>query len=372
MKLTINSVRFQEALKKVNGISDARNTLAILGNVKITADSKTNTIKMVATNLDIALVTECECQSVDESGETTVPMKKLEQTVAVLPVGAMTITVDNRHRMTIKAGNSRMTIGGTDPEAYPMLPSSTDEVTYTIPATVLRDMIRKTSYAMSRDDTRKTLESVMFHFSNKSLKAVATDGRRLALSERDMDIEVTESVEYIVPLTAITVLSRLINTEGDVTIKAAKTLLTFAQNEGKHVIYTKLIDGKYPDYNQVIPKGERSKVIIDRLDFIEVINRVSIMASASSPSVKMTFNESTLDIDVGGDDNCDAHEKMQISWDGTQKCELLFNPKYVIDTLKSSDSDKVCLHIDENGVTPVIITAEKEPMLAVIMPLRRN
>lgn len=369
MKITVTTARLQEGLKKVSGISDGRSCVPILANVLLEA-KKDGTLRLTTSNLEMTLGATVEC-TVSDEGATTVPMRIFEQAVAVLPAGDVELSVGANEKMTLRTATSRMTIGGMEAKLFPARKKFGEGcVEATIARPELVDALRKTAYAMSRDDVRKTLNSVLFDLKGDVLTTVATDGRRLALARNKLAQAVPEPICFVVPDGAVVALKKFIASgEGDLVLRADATQIEVSTADKGSFMAAKLVDGAYPDYTRVIPAEHAgSPVELDRQAFAAALGRVAIMASSSTPSVNLTFGENLLSLDVSGDDECNAHEKMPIKHEGSVK--LALNPKYILDVLNASDADAMRLEFGPGFTGPLTLTAEGEETVAVIMPLR--
>lgn len=370
MKIKITRGRLQEALKRVSGISDGR-SLPILANAKVTANNEG--ITLMTTNLDITLATSIKECEVIEVGETTIPMKKMEQIVSVLPSEEVEIATGSDERTRFISGNVKMSVQGLPVKDFPSLSSEKSPIVYKMKGAVLTQLLRKCAYAMSKDDTRKTLQSVLLEVQGNSVHSVGTDGRRLGFGEAECESNNTDKeslVQIVVPSGAVSVLQRLIDNTSDITIKFEGGHLTLEQCDGRDVIYTKLVDGQYPNYNQVIPPAGDANVKVDRNEMLAMLNRSLVMASASDPYVKMKFGGNAIETTATGDEDGKFHENIAATYEG-KEFELMFNPKYIIDSLKAFDSDVVFFNTsEENPHRPILIKGSEEKGIAIIMPLR--
>ena len=370
MKIKITRGRLSDALKRVSGISDGR-SLPILANVKVTAQKEGLTL--MTTNLDITLSTSVKECDVLEEGETTVPMKKLEQIVSVLPSEEVEIYTDANERTRLVSGGVKMSVQGLPVKEFPALPAEKSPLVYGMKGAVLLQLLRKSAYAMSRDDTRKTLQSVLLEVTGDKVNAVGTDGRRLGYGEAECTPPAnapSEAIQFVVPAGAVSVLQRIVDGSSDITIKAEGGHFVVSQCDGRDVINTKLVDGYYPNYNHVIPKDGDVNVKVDRNEMLAMLSRSLVMASASDPFVKMKFGNGTIETSATGDDDGKFHETITATYDG-KEFELMFNPKYIMDSLKSFDSDVMFFNTaQENPHRPIMVKGEGEKGLSVIMPLR--
>lgn len=364
MKIKIQKAKFLDALKKVQSAANAKTTMPILANVKI--EAKEGIIALTTTNLDLTQYTEVDCD-VAEIGAITVPMKMLFSIVCAMVDGEVEMELC-KEKMRIKCGNYVTHVGTKAVDEFPVIENADAEMTFNMTKKHLRDLLRKTSYAMSADDTRKIFKGTLFEFSNKGIRCVAADGKRLAVAENDGEYGCTEQMQYIVPALAIQSILKFVEGDGDVVIEATKNQMRFFADGGADKIITRLVDGVYPNYMQVVPNNAEKIAKVDRQDLIGAVERVSVMATRTDLSIKMTFADNRLLVEVKGDDFCDAHDEIPVKYDG-EKVEIIFNPKYVADVLRASDADEMEFAMSD-GLHAAIIRNKEERMLCTLMPLR--
>lgn len=362
MKFNITKTKFLEALKAVQNIIGSKNTSAVIQNVLIKADG--GKLLLTTTDIDISIKNEIDCEVV-EPGETTVPVKLLFNMIAKAVEGVIEATVDENDIMRIKAGYANFKISGIPAREFPKLPEDESSASYVIGQQALREMLRKTSYASSQDDTRRTLKGVLLRFRNSKLTMVATDGRRLALVEKEIEFPAANEKDMILPPKTVQELQRSLDGEDDVTISLRQSQACFKFKS--MTIYTKLIDDVYPNYEQVIPAESQNKIEIDRKMLLDALDRVSIMTSDDTHSTKLTFDNNCLTISAAAGEIGEATDQVDIKYIG-EKIEIVFNPDYVIEMLKSIDDDEITVFLN-GGTTPALFKCSI-PFLYVIMPLR--
>jgi len=370
MKLEISRTKLLEALKRVGGVSDGRST-AILGNVLLRTEQ--GGLTLTTTNLDITLRTSTECD-VAEPGETTIPMRRLEQIASVAPVERIKIATDADERMTIVSGEAKFTVAGMSAVLFPKLPETKEYREDKFKASDFAALLRKSAYAQSSDGTRKTLESVLLEIGKGMVRCVATDGRRLGYGEASYEGEPEAGeASYVIPSVTVSVLQRLLAAGGEVSVAASATHIRIAQNEGREVIFSKLVDGVYPDYRKVLAPEQDAKVVMDRNTFLDALTRVLVIAASSSPAVTLTFDSGEVQIDARGDDWSVIHERLHVKYDGA-KCGMCFNPKYLQDALKATVSDEITMEMTPSSAgqtsRPVVLRAEEGTYYSLLMPLR--
>ena len=364
MKFKIVRSKFLESLKRVQNIVVAKSSMMIIQNVLIEAKDKQ--LSLTTTDLDISIRSTVPCEVLEE-GSTTLPAKLLVNAISKAVEGPIEIEIDANDRAQISAGSALFKLSGMSVIDFPTLPSDSNSFEYVVPQNVLRDMLHKTSYAASQDDTRKTLKGVLMSFADAKLTMVATDGRRLALAESDVDFPPEEKRDIILPSKVVAELQRSLSNDGDARISIEKTQISF--NLGDTRLYSKLLDEIYPNYRQVIPGELNERVIIDRQLLLSALDRVSVMTMDESNSVKLTFDANELTVSSGVNEAGSARDVVPVKYDGPH-IDIVFNPNYVMDPLKTIDDDEVTIEMND-GISPALLKCST-PFLYVMMPLRIN
>lgn len=364
MKIKIIRSKFLEGLKKVQNIVAGKGSLQIIQNAMIEAeDGKLN---LVTTDLDISIKSTVDCEVV-ESGATTLPVRLLFSTISSCAEGVVELESDVQDRARISAGSASFKLSGMNVSDFPALPSAEDAFAYTLPQATLREMLRKTAYAVSQDETRKTLKGVLMSFKEGKLTMVATDGRRLALVEHEVEFPAAAERDIILPSKVVAELQRSLSGDGDVKVTIEKSQVSF--NLGYTQIYSKLLDEIYPNYRQVIPTSSREKIVVDRKLLLDALDRASVMTVEESSSTRLTFEANQLLVSSVAVDIGEAKDIVPIKYSG-EKIDIVFNPTYVKEPLKAIDEDEVTIELN-NGSSPAIIRCSV-PFLYVMMPLRIN
>ena len=362
MKFKIVRSKFIEGLKSVQNIVAGKGSLAILQNVLL--EARGHELKMTTTDLDISIRTVCECE-VTEAGSTTLPVKLLFNAIAKVVEGEVNIEVDAKERADISAGNARYKLAGMPESEFPRLPQDEEAYSYNISQLLFKEMLRKVAYAASQDDTRRTLKGVFISFKDGKLTMVATDGRRLALVENELEFPKECEKDIVLPFKAVGELQRSLGTEGDISLTIQKSQICFQIGEMR--IYSKLMDEVYPNYRQVIPKETSEHVSVDRQLLLDAIDRASVMTMDEAHSTKFIFENGKLTVMSTASDIGEAKDIVPIKYAG-EKIEIMFNPSYVMDPLKAIDEDEVTINMND-GHSPAVIKCSI-PFLYVLMPLR--
>src|SRR6266404_4777855 len=300
MKFTATKEKLLEGLQQVQNVVSTRTTLPILSNVLLQAKGKE--VHLTTTDLDVGVRGSFEA-NVEKDGATTLPARRLFTIIRELPSSEVQFEVDGKNAAFIRSGQSFFKILGLPEEEFPPLPKFDSAKIITIRQKDLRDGLRKTSYAISTDETRYVLNGLLFSLKDNKLTLVATDGRRLAMVDIELEFPRSHEADIIVPTKAVTELQRLLTDEGEVKVSVGSGQIAFDLNNT--LLVSKLIEGNYPNYRQVIPSEAKERVKLERETFLTAVRRVSILASEKSNSVKMIFSKSNIDIvastpEVGG------------------------------------------------------------------------
>lgn len=369
MKLTIAKEHLLAGLQAVQNVVGTRTTLPILSNVLlVAADGK---LELTATDLDVTIACSVPA-TVETPGRTTLPVKKLFGIARELPAPEIELDVDDKAVCSLRAGASFFKINGLAAEEFPPLPSFKQARAVTLPQEKLKAMLRKTSFAVSTDESRYVLNGIFFSLKDHKVTLVATDGRRLALTDEDAEIAAEAQADFIVPTKAINEVNRLLGAAGNVELKYSENQVAFTTTgEGQMgaLIISKLVDGNYPNYRQVIPGECQERITLTRDELLGALRRAELMTSDKSNSVKLTFSRNQLAITANTPEVGEARENLAINYKG-KDFAIAFNPTYLMDPLKALETDEVFFElIDE--LSPGVIKASV-PFLYVIMPMRMS
>ena len=368
MKISITKDQIISGLQAVQNVVSTRTTLPILSNVLLRAEG--DAVEFTATDLDVTVVCKVEAK-VTKPGATTLPVKKLFGIVRELN-GEIEIEVDEKNVASLRSGSSFFKIHGLGADEFPPLPQFKDEKKVVLPQENIRGMIKKTSFAVSTDESRYVLNGIFVSLKDGKMTLVATDGRRLALVDEEVEISEKTAGEFIVPAKAINELNRLLQEKGEVEIKFGENQASFALKQEKDfstVIITKLIEGNYPNYRQVIPGETKERIALGREELVQALRRAEIMTSEKANSVKLNFGKNQLTITANSPEIGEARETIAINYKG-KEIAIAFNPRYLIDPLNALANDEVFIElIDE--LSPGVLKING-PFLYVVMPMRLN
>jgi len=366
MNFTISKDQIIAGLQAVQNVVSTRTTLPILSNVLLKADDKY--LEITATDLDVTVACKVEA-NIKKPGSTTLPVKKLFGIVRELN-GEIEIETDEKNIASIRSGSSYFKIHGLGADEFPPLPKFKDDKKVTVSQETIRGMLKKTAFAVSTDESRYVLNGIFVSLKDGKMTFVATDGRRLALVDEEVEINEKSSGEFIVPAKAVNELTRLLQEKGNVEIKFGENQASFAlQNENSFsvLLITKLIEGNYPNYRQVIPGEAKERISLGREEFQQALRRAEIMTSEKTNSVKLAFGKNNLTITANSPEVGEARETIAINYKG-KEFAIAFNPRYLIDPLGALSEDEIFIElIDE--LSPGVVKING-PFLYVVMPMR--
>ncbi len=367
MNLTISKEQILSGLQAVQNVVSARTTLPILSNVLLRAEGER--LEFTATDLDVTISCAVEAK-VKKPGASTVPVKKLFGIVRELNGLELDFETDEKNVCTIRSGPSFYRINGLGADEFPPMPKFKEDKKVKLAQETVKTMLKKTSFAISTDESRYVLNGIFLSLKDHKMTMVATDGRRLALVDEEAEISEKSQGEFIVPAKAVGELNRLLQEKGEVEVKFSENQASFTLKDEKGssvIVITKLIEGNYPNYRQVIPGEAKERIALVREELLHALRRAEIMTSEKSNSVKMTFSKNKLEITANSPEVGEAKESLAINYKG-KDLAIAFNPKYMIDPLNALDNDEVFFElIDE--LSPGVVKING-PFLYVVMPMR--
>jgi len=367
VKITVNQ---RDLLKKLNGISSVvptKTSLPILSTflLETKGDGK---VTMTANDLDVSLTNTLECET-SGGGAVAVPGKKFFEIVRSLPEDKVVIDADGE-RISIKCRKSRFKMVGKSAEEFPKLPSQKPIATFDLKTTTLDEMVNKTAYAVSNDLTRPSLCGVLWELKKGTLSMVATDGHRLAKVELTGAVSDVGENDFVVSPKALNLLRTLSDGTEEVRVSMAENHITF--DLGDSVIYSRLLEGPFPDYNQVIPKKNTKKLVVSRAELTDACRRVSILSSVITHQIKLVIEDDRLTLSVNTPDVGEAVEEVTCSF-SSGKIEIGYNARYLLDILRTMESDDVAFMLDRSDNAGVVLPEPDGGELkhqCLLMPLR--
>jgi len=370
MKLTIERSSLLRSLGHVQSVVERRNTIPILSNVKIEAED--GRLSLNATDMDLDIAEEVEAE-IGQSGATTAPAHTLYEIVRKLPDGAQVeIDASGDGQLVLKAGRSRFTLSCLPTEDFPVVSGGEYAHSFAVPAGELRALIDRTRFAISTEETRYYLNGIYLHEVERDgvrvMRAVATDGHRLASVETPLPEGAAGMPGIIVPRKTVTELRKLIDETGDdVTVSLSETKICFAFDDA--VLTSKLIDGTFPDYQRVIPENNDKRLAVDRKTFADAVDRVSAISSEKSRAVKLSLANGALILTASSPDNGNATEELEVGYAG-EGLEIGFNAGYLLDITRQIEGDEAVFSLSDAASPTILQDAGDASALYVLMPMR--
>jgi len=373
MKVKLHRDHFMNGLNQVLNVVSTRATMPILGNVHI--DARPDGVQLTTTNLDLGVRCVIKAE-VSQPGSITLPVRRLASIVKELPSLDVRLESTQKHQATIVSGGSRFKIMGLAPEEYPPFPSFDEERSFVLPQAELLKLLKLVSYAASTDESRYQMNSVYFDFSGGKLTLVATDGRRLALASHDVAVSDKNAGKIVLPLKTVAEVERALGQGDNVKMTFNNRQVAFSfDNKNAETglidriqLVSKLIEGRYPDYTQVLPKETYQRLKLDRNLLTESVKRVSLVTTEKNNSIKLKISSQNIEISAASSDFGEAQENMGgVAYDGPE-VSVSFNPQFLLEPLRAVTSDEIFFEFRDENSPGVFKTMDK--FICVIMPLR--
>ena len=369
MKATIERATLLKSLGHVQSVVERRNTIPILSNVLIDATSD-GAIRLMATDLDLQVVENVQA-AVEGPGATTVSAHTLHDIVRKLPEGSQVRLEAAEGKMLIQAGRARFNLQTLPRDDFPVIAEGELPVSFELPADTLKQIIDKTRFAISTEETRYYLNGIFWHVSDDPLpvlKAAATDGHRLARVTITRPDGAESMPDVIIPRKCIAELRKLLDeVDGSVGVSLSNSKIRF--DLGQAILTSKLIDGTFPDYSRVIPTGNDKILKIDPRSFEEGVDRVSTIATEKTRAVKMALERDRITLSVTSPESGTASEEVPADY-GADGLEIGFNARYLLDILDQIEGDTVEVHLADAAAPTLLRENDKAAALYVLMPMR--
>ena len=364
MKLTASREQILAPLQSVIGVVERRQTMPVLSNVLLAA--RNNRVSFTGTDLEVELVASSESQ-VQQPGDITVPGRKLLDIFrAIAEKTAVTVATDGE-RVSIKAGKSRFTLSTLPASEFPVVEEINAQQTLTLAQGEFRRLIDKTHFSMAQQDVRYYLNGLLLETDGKILRAVATDGHRLALSEAELETKAKTNPQVILPRKGVLELQRILGADGNVDL-AIGTSHVRAQI-GDIRFTSKLIDGRFPEYGRVIPANPTKQVEADREGLRQALQRTAILSNEKYRGVRISLKPDLVTIQAHNPEQEEAEDQVEVSYKGDE-VEIGFNVTYLLDALAAVDSEKVVLGLTDGNSSCLVRAAGAASSKYVVMPMR--
>ena len=366
MKFSVKREALLKPLNLVTGVVERRQTLPVLANVLLELDN--NQLSLTGTDLEVEIVGRLTLETASEPGSITVPARKFLDICKSLPDGSdIELSVDDS-RAVVRCGRSRFTLSTLPANEFPNVEESSGSLEFSLQQAQLKRLIDRTSFAMAQQDVRYYLNGMLWEVSAKQLRTVATDGHRLALCTLATDINVDERKQVIVPRKGILELSRLLMSEdesvqillGTNHVRAVTSDFTFT---------SKLVDGQFPDYERVLPKGGDKEVFASRQELKQALSRTAILSNEKYRGIRFLLESGNIKVLANNPEQEEAEENVSVAYQGAG-LEIGFNVSYVIDVLGVLSGESVKMTLSDANSSALLEEAEGGDSLYVVMPMR--
>jgi len=365
MDLKITKDTLVESIQIVQNAVSQKSSLPILSNVLLEANK--NKLKLTVTDLDVGISSTIPV-SVENAGALTVPAKKFFDIIRSLPDGSeVTLSVKKNNFMNIRSGKAHFKIIGLPKEEFPQLPSFKDKDSVVIEQKILKEMLNLTDFAISKDDSRYVLNGIYFFVKGDKLSLVATDGRRLAINTKTIGKKTLVDRNVIIPMKTVQEVKRLLVDEGEITIKFGENQILFSL--GDSLVLSRLIEGEYPNYKNVIPERTKKEVKVLRDDFLSAARRASIFTDQDSMAIKLSIKKRKMTISKNTPYLGEAKEEIDVEYSGGTDVEIGFNPRYLIDVLKNLEDEEIFFEINDSNKPGVVRKGEEYTYVVLPMQL---
>jgi DNA polymerase III subunit beta len=340
MKIKVTKENLLTGIQTVQNIVSSKATLPILSNILIETD-KGGKLKLNATDLDIGISCEIPVEIVEE-GAITIPAKRFSDIIRELPDGDISIGVKKNNQVDIEGANCRFKLVGLPKEEFPKFPEFKEKEAVTLDQKVLKEMIRLTSFAVSHEESRYVLNGILLEVMDGIIRVVATDGRRLAKVEKKLSVQAKKDINVILPLKAIQEVSRNLKDEGSVSFTIGTNQVLF-DIEGV-LIATRVIEGEFPNYNQVIPKPVSNRIKTKTKELLSSIRRANLLATPDFQAIKFEVFNNKMVVSKTTPDVGESREEIPIEYTGNEMV-VGFNPHYLIDFLKNVEDEQIDIEL---------------------------
>lgn len=367
MKFTVKRDALLGPLQLVAGAVERRQTLPVLANILLVlTDDK---LSLTGTDLEVEIVGRLDVESVTDIGEITVPARKLLDICRSLPDNAMIdITLDEDQRLLVKSSRSRFILSTLPANDFPSTEITEGDVQFNCPQFLIKRLIDRTSFAMAQQDVRYYLNGMLWETENNTLRCVATDGHRLAMCTREIDINVPSKSQAILPRKGVVELSRLLK-DDDSVLQVTLSSHHIRVETPDYTLTSKLVDGKFPDYERVLPKGGNNILLGNRDELKQAFGRTAILSNEKYRGVRLTLNEGMLTIVANNPEQEEAEEQVVIDYTG-DKIEIGFNVSYLQDVTNVLSTENIKLTLSDANSSALIEEPESGDSVYVVMPMR--
>lgn len=365
MKFSINRESLLKPLQQVAGVVERRQTLPVLSNVLLEVSGKR--LSLTGTDLELELVARLDLEGDVQDGDTTVPARKLVDICKSLPAEAEIRFEVDGEKLLVRSGRSRFSLATLPANEFPSLDEATGGETFRMAPSALRHLIDSTAFSMAQQDVRYYLNGMLFEIKPSLIRSVATDGHRLAMCDCEVEGPATEA-SVIVPRKGVMELSRLLSDA------PPEVAVTVGSNHvrvlaGDITFTSKLVDGKFPDYERVVPREGQRLVTADRETMRQALGRVAILSNEKYRGIRVQLAEGSLSVQANNPEQEEAEEEISVDYSGSE-LEIGFNVSYLLDVFNAMEGDSVEIQLGDSNSSALVADPDDRAALYVVMPMR--
>lgn len=365
MKFSLSREALLKPLQMVAGVVERRQTLPILSNVLLSLEG--TRLSVTGTDLEVEIVGYSYVDDGASPGEVTVPARKLLDICKSLPEGAQVQFSNNDGKVTLRSGRSKFTLATLPANEFPSVDEGDSSMSFNIGAAALKGLIDATGFAMAQQDVRYYLNGMLWEVSADRLRAVATDGHRMALADGQLSQGGDQGAKAILPRKAVTELGRLLGDDGEVEVVMGANHMRIVDADYKFT--SKLVDGAYPDYERVLPKGGDKEVVGDRAELKQAFSRTAILSNEKYRGVRLKLTNGSLVMVANNPEQEEAEEEVSVNYNG-EELEIGFNVSYLLDVLNVLRGTSVRVTLSDGNSSALVQDAANGNALYVVMPMR--
>lgn len=366
MKFSTSKENIQEALQLISGVVERKQTLPILSHVLLELDQ--NTLTLSGTDLEIELNIKINVEG-EISGTATVSAKKILDIIRSLnPEALVKVNGDNKSKVLVTSGKSKFSLGFLKSEDFPKVKVDDKQVYFKLKSTLVSSLLNKTMFSMAVQDVRYYLNGMLLEIEGNTLNVVATDGHRLAIDSKDQEVNFGDKKQVIIPRkTVIELIKLLTSTEDEISFGLSENHLSVSDNS--KIMISKLIDGRYPDYQRVIPDNVEKVAIFSKDKLKNSLMRAAILSNEKYHGIRMKFSSGVVNIFANNPEQEEAHDEVEVDYSGDE-VEIGFNVSYLLDVINVIDSEKLKFIFNDGNSSCIIQNIESEYPTYVVMPMR--
>ncbi len=365
MKFSVSREALLKPLQLVAGVVERRQTLPVLANVLIVLEG--DRLSMTGTDLEVEIVARVQLAEAGDSGELTVPARKLVDICRSLPDDAILHFTEENQRVILKSGRSRFTLSTLPANDFPNVEQGNGDLQFTCEQQDIKRLIDRTGFAMAQQDVRYYLNGMLWEVQEGQLRAVATDGHRLAMCTRAVSVSTPTTTQAILPRKGVVELARLLDGQGSVEIVLGSNHIRVATEA--YTFTSKLVDGKFPDYERVLPRGGNKLVFGDRNDLRQAFGRTAILSNEKYRGVRLLLTDGQLTIVANNPEQEEAEEQVAVDYSGDQ-LEIGFNVSYLQDVTGVLSSDNIKMTLSDSNSSALLEEPDGGDSVYVVMPMR--